>query len=642
MTNRLLFDTETNGLLPALDTIHCVVVKDLGTGETSTYSGHSIPDALSRLEDADVLVGHNIIDFDIPAIKQVYPDFSPRGIIRDTLTISRVVFADLRHWDMRSTSKYPGFPTRLIGSHGLEAWGHRLGFNKGDYSKDMQAKGLDPWENFNQDMLDYCINDVELNAGLLGRLLERWGADLVHNECFTLEHQVQTIINRQQKFGFAFDEAGAGELYGALMQRRGELDKKLQSTFPPHVIPTKSVDHWIDPVTRNTYQRKSEIKGKGSTVVKERVVVGAYRTKEIPFNPGSRHQITARLKEAHGWNPKLFTPDGSAKVDEEVLSSLPYPEAKLLSELFMLDKRIADLATGKKAWLKHIGRDGRIRGRVSTNGAVTGRMTHQIIVNVPSSRAPYGRECRSLFTVPPGARLVGADAEGLELRCLAGFMARYDGGAYITTVLEGKKEDGTDSHSTNARAIGLDPKKTYQIGGQDQTGRDLVKTWFYAFIYGAGDHKLGEILGEGKAAGKRSRQAFSKNLPALGTLVSTVREKIDKPGFLFGKDGRRIYARSKHSALNTLLQGTGAVLMKKALVILDQDLQIGKGLQPGIDYEFVANVHDEWQIEVMDASKADDVGIAACEAIRKAGEHYEFACPLSGSYEVGQTWAETH
>jgi DNA polymerase I-like protein with 3'-5' exonuclease and polymerase domains len=264
------------------------------------------------------------------------------------------------------------------------------------------------------------------------------------------------------------------------------------------------------------------------------------------------------------------------------------------------------------------------------------------MAQVPAGYSPYGHECRELFIVELHKVLVGADAAALELRVLAGYMARYDGGAYVRTVLDGNKDDGTDIHSVNAKALGLDPKGNYFDG---ESGRDIAKTWFYAFLYGAGDAKLGFILSrqkgtEAMAVGKNSRTKFMRNLPALASLVKKIKQAVKERGYLVGLDGRQLHIRSQHAAPNALFQNAGAVLMKKALVILDADLQ-SLGFIPGVHYEFVANVHDEWQIEA-DIDKGEVIGKAAVEAIRKAGEYYNFRCPLDGEYKLGRNWAETH
>jgi DNA polymerase I-like protein with 3'-5' exonuclease and polymerase domains len=263
-------------------------------------------------------------------------------------------------------------------------------------------------------------------------------------------------------------------------------------------------------------------------------------------------------------------------------------------------------------------------------------MTHAYpnIAQTPAGYSPYGEECRECFTVPPGKKLVGADASALEGCCLAGFMARYDNGEYILVVTAGRKEDGTDVHSVTKRAIEID-------------SRDDAKTWFYAYLYGAGDEKLGSILTKmrkpaaNRKRGAQSRSTFVKNMPALGLLVDAVKKSAKaRGGYIRGLDGRWLRVRSEHAALNTLLQSAGAVLMKRALVILDDLLQ-KEGYVPGVNYEFVANVHDEWQIEC-DEGIADNVGRLAVAAIREAGVSFAFRCPLSGEFRVGSSWAETH
>jgi len=605
---RLIFDIETNGLLDATNTIHSLCIKDIDSGNVWSCTDHddgyySITYGLDLLAEAELIVGHNIISFDIPAIQKVAPSWKPKGLIRDTLVMSRLVWPkdDLRDKDFRLKEKGK-LPGQLIGRYSLEAWGYRLGEYKGDF------KG--PWERWTREMQDYCEQDIEVTHRLWNAIAKKeWSED-----SFELEHEVQKIIFRQERFGFLFNTEKARSLYGDLVQRKTELEFKLQEAFPPWDVETVFI-----PKVNN----KTRGYVKGEPFIKR---------KSVTFNPSSRDHIAGRLKAKYGWTPQEFTPDGKPKVDEEVLKHLDYPEAKILNEYLMVDKRLGQLASGKEAWLKAVQPDGRIHGTVITNGAVTGRMTHAKpnVAQVPGNRAPYGHRCRELFEVPKGKMLVGADADALELRCLAAYMAKYDEGAYVKTVLEGKKEDGTDMHSVNARALGCD--------------RDTAKVWFYAFIYGAGDFKLGTILGAPKGkeqdTGKRSRARFLKALPALGTVIEKVKKAVKKKGWLKGLDGRQLSVRSEHASFNTLLQSAGAVLMKQALVILDQTLQ-AKGYVPGKNYEFVANVHDEWQIEC-DEAIAEEIGKSAVTAIIRAGEHFNFGCPLNGAYAVGRSWAETH
>jgi DNA polymerase-1 len=650
---RYVFDIETDGLLHELTGIHCLVLQNIDTGEliscTDRAPGYtSISRGLELLAEADLIVGHNVITFDIPAIKKIHPGWKPRGRVLDTLVMTRLMWPRevLRETDfkLQKSGKLPG---QLIGSFKLEAWGYRLGNYKGDYPG--------PWDKWSVQMQEYCDQDVRVTLDLLKRCEARQWAP----ESIELEHEVQWVVARQERHGFAFDQEVAGRLFAILTQRKTELEQALQDAFPPWVVETPFIP---------------KVNNKKIGYVKGEVFI---KRKIVHFNPASRDHIAHILKDKYNWEPQEFTKDGKPKLDDEVMSSLPYAEAKILAEYLMVEKRLGQIATGKEAWLNHVAWDGRIHGGVITNGAVTGRMTHSKpnIAQVPGlvdkktgQPMPYGKECRDCFIAGPGKILVGCDADALELRCLAGYMAKHDGGSYIKTVLEGKKELGTDMHTVNAKALGC--------------SRDQAKVWFYAFIYGAGDFKLGTILnapeGEEREWGSRSRARFLKNLPALGKITKQVKNRVEgviidpqtkrrlqpveaklkgvpiPPTWLKGLDGRQLRCRSSHSSFNTLLQSAGAILMKKALVILDTQLsgvlpsvigtrgpEAATRFTPGRDYEYIANVHDEWQIEV-EKEIADDVGREAADAIKAAGVAYKFPCPLAGNYAKGRSWADTH
>ena len=621
MMTKLVFDLESNGLLDALSTIHCLGVSNVETGWSGVGNNHSntIEALLNQLQRADVVIGHNIINFDIPAITKVYPWFQLGKQVKvvDTLILSRLIYADLSDWDNKLI-KANKLPQRLFKSHSLEAWGYRLGNNKGEYSGG--------WDAWSQDMEDYCEQDVAVTLQLYKHLM----AQEYSQEAMDLEHSVAHIIQRQTSYGYYFNTQAAVKLWAEWTDKLFMMGQELTQVFKPRVVPKGKPF-----IPKRDNAKMGYVTG---------VPVQKYET--LSFNPNSRAHITAWLKELYDWSPTEFTPSGEPKVDESVLKDLPYPEAIALTKYMTLAKRISQMATGKGAWLHYVdSQTSRIYGSVITNGAVTGRMTHSKpnLAQVPAGYSPYGHECRSLFTVPAGKELVGADAAALELCCLAGYMARLDNGAYIETVLKGDKSNGTDIHSVNAKALGLDPKLIYPDG---QSGRDMAKTWFYAFVYGAGDVKLGTLLTTGnllkvKDAGTASRKRFMKNLPALGTLIKQIQDKVKSQGFLKGLDGRTLHIRGAHSAPNTLLQSAGAILMKKALVILDGKLQADLGLVAGVDYEFVANVHDEWQIEC-NKGLGETIGKIAKESIKLAGEHFGFRCPLDGDYKVGTSWAETH
>ena len=610
-----VFDLETNGLLDVVDKIHCNMIYNTETKQLHRFDPEVglMEDSVRMLMAADTLVGHNIIDYDIPVLKKLYPWFKPKGKVIDTLVWARLAFANIRATDFGRFKKGT-LPGNLIGSHKLEAYGYRLGNYKGDYGKDTD------WQTWDPEMSEYCIQDVNVTNALY----ERCKFINVPQSAVDLEMAVQAIIVRQMHHGILFDYKKAVALCSEMMVKRDALRDDIRATFPPFYKPKYS--------NGKTFTPKRDNAALG-------YVAGAPCTQIqlVDFNPASNQHIYTMLIKKYGWEPLEFTEKSNEpKIDDEILGAMDYPEAKPLAEYKMLNKRIGQISEGKQAWLKYYMEDtGRIHGYVNPMGTVTFRMSHSHpnIAQCPASYSPYGPECRSCFIVPKGYKLVGCDAAGLEARCLGHFLAPFDGGAYADMVINGKKEDGTDVHTVNAKVL--------------KCSRDDAKTWFYAFIYGAGNGKLGAILGKDSKHGAASKAAFKKSLPALAKLLSAIEKAYKQRGHLLGIDGRKLQVRSIHAALNVVLQSAGALLMKKALVIADQNLQY-YGLtnsETGVDgeyaYEFVANVHDEFQAEVLE-ELTDIVGEIFENSIRVAGEVFNWQCPLDAEYMVGDSWNETH
>lgn len=592
---RLVFDIETNGLLNDVSLIHTIVAKDLDTQKVYQFRPHQIDLGLELLMQAEMIIGHNVINYDIPAIKKLYPDFDvPQNKVMDTLVLSRLIWTDLSDRDQRKVEAGV-LESKLRGSHSLKAWGQRLGFHKADYDGG--------WETFNEEMLAYNVRDVEVTERLW-TLIEGKAYSPIAVE---LEHAVAWIVSAQERHGFMFDEHAAYKLVLTLQKRQAELEAELQDTFPPFIQP----DGYVEPKRSVNYK----------DVKRASITAGApyNKIKIVVFNPGSRHHIADRLKKVFGWQPTEFTLDGSPKVDEDVLSKLPYPAAKLLTEYLMIQKRLGQIADGKQGWLKHV-RQGRIHGEMITNGAVTGRATHRSpnLGQVPSCGAPYGHDCRSLFCVQKGKKLVGIDVSGLELRMLAHFMAKYDNGKYGEEVING------DIHTANQKAAGLET-------------RNQAKTFIYAFLYGAGAAKIGSIVGAGAKHGQKLKNQFLEAVPALAQLLKAV-GTASKRGYLVGLDGRHLHVRSEHAALNTLLQSAGALVCKKFLVEFDEEVERRQWRRK---VQQVAWVHDEIQVEA-DEDVAEAVGQMAVDCITKAGQFFNIKVPLTGEYKVGNNWAETH
>lgn len=595
----LIFDLETDGLLEDVTKIHCLVIKDTENGKVDTYIHDDVARGVSRLSTASLqgtkIVGHNVIKYDMPVIYKLCGTvvFNHDNIV-DTIVCTRLIWSNIKDHDVKLL-KEERLPGKLFGSHSLAAWGHRLGNYKGDYTGG--------WETFSQEMLDYNIQDVEVTHTLYEKILSKDYSELA----LELEHEIAWLMAKQERNGFHFDTPKAGILYAKLVQRRGELERELKDYFGSWVI---QLPDFIPARDNKTQGYK-----KGVPVP---------RSKTIEFNPSSRDHIADRLINLYGWKPIDFTEGGKPMVDETVLSGLDYPPCKLLTEYLLIQKRAGQLSEGAQAWLKSE-RKGRIHGSVNPNGAVTGRATHSYpnIAQVPSGDSAYGPECRELFTVPDGWLLVGADASGLELRCLAHFMAKWDGGKYGEILLNG------DIHSVNQEAAGLPT-------------RSNAKTFIYGYLYGAGDAKIGSIVGKDAAEGKRLKAQFLKKTPALKKLRDAVQEAA-KRGYLVGLDGRHLHVRSAHAALNTLLQSAGALICKKWLLILEQNLQAAGLIHDWQgDYAFCAWVHDEVQIACRNQEVADLVAQQAVIAVRMAGEFFDFRCPIDGAFKIGTNWSQTH
>jgi len=551
---KLVIDIETN---MAHSTIWCAVTTDVDTGETIVHKqAHTLK---STMAGYDVFIGHNMIGFDAPVLRNVWGISIRKDQVHDTLVMSRLANPIME------------------GGHSLKNWGKKLNNNKIAFDTTDFDGGL------TEEMITYCIQDVALNVDVYKHLmteLQSWGDNW--KQSFDLEHEVAIEISRQERTGIPFDIQRASILHAEVSDKMAEIEDNLHKIFPPIVE-----------------ERHSEKTGKR---LKDKVTV---------FNVGSRKQIGERLATL-GWKPKEFTENGQPKVDETILSEIKgIPQAEKVAEYLQLQKVNSFLTN----WSKNVTPAGRIHGRVISCGAVTHRMTHHSpnLGQVPSGKALYGKECRELFRPAEGEVMVGADLSGIELRCLAHYMGDPK---YTTQLLDG------DIHSYNQHMAGLPT-------------RDNSKTFIYAFIYGAGDAKIGEIVGKGAGAGRALKSKFMKNVPKLAELIEKVK-RISKKGYLPALDGRRIEVGSEHSALNRLLQGAGAIIAKQWIVEVHKLMRANN-----ITFTQLLMVHDEIQASVRpeDAEKAGQLMV---EAARITGEVLQFRLPIAAEYAVGASWYDTH
>jgi len=450
--------------------------------------------------------------------------------------------------------------------HSLRAWGDRLGFPKME---------LENFKTYTEDTLEYCKNDVDLTEHVYKKLLQDGRA--FSEASIKMEHRIRAIIDQQEKNGFALDIRKAIGLLSRLADEAHDLEAWSKVTFSPNVMELKT------------------------------------KTKYTAFNIGSRQQIAERLMEL-GWKPKHYTDKGNIIVSEEILDGINLEEARKFSRFFLLQKRTAQI----QSWINSYNdTTGRVHGRVLTLRTITGRMAHYNpnMAQVPAIRSPFGKECRDCWTVdnPHTHVLVGTDASGLELRCLAHLMNNEE---YTNEILNG------DVHTANMKMAGL-------------TNRDQAKTFIYAFMYGAGAAKIGKIVGGNKEHGQELINKFLTNIPALKRVRNAVQRAAER-GKIRGVDGRHLYIRSPHSALNTLIQGAGASICKDWLINMVQRVS-----QKGLDVKLVASVHDEYQFEVA-KKDVEQFGTITREAIKDTERNLNFRCPLDSTWKQGSTWAETH
>jgi DNA polymerase I-like protein with 3'-5' exonuclease and polymerase domains len=572
----IVFDIETDNLVLDVKKFWVGVTYCIETKEEKVF--YEAEDMVGYLNRASVLVGHNIIGFDIPALNKLSnTHLDTRLELVDTLLLAKLAYYD--------ADRSFGFS--------LEKFGERLGFRKGDHND---------WSKYSKEMEEYCKRDVQVTYKLYQHLKRktRW----LPKEALELEQEVQRIVTDQHIAGWEFDLKKGRELHVELVQEKEIAEASLWETFKPLFMPKGKVV-----IPKRPFRRM------GVTTA------GPHQPIHLTtFNPGSGKHVVWWVERLYGKQDWKRTEKGSAKTDAETLMEMFSKKewAKPLLHYLEVTKILGQLAEGPKAWLKMVREDNRIHGQADILGAVTGRFTHSNpnLAQVPSIRAYKGKEARSLFTVKRGYKLVGADASGLELRTLSHYLARYDGGAYGRQVLEG------DIHTSNQKAAGLPT-------------RDMAKTFIYGFLYGAGNEKIGTITGGGSKEGAVLKSRFLKKTKGLEKLVQAVKEAAKK-GWIKGISGRRLHIRSPHSALNVLLQSAGAYYMKYWVVAVDKMIK-----EEGYDAQIVGNIHDEIQVEVREdqaekfAKKLEDLFITV-------GEDIGMRIKMEGEARVGRNWAETH
>ena len=597
----LVFDLESDGLYDAVTTIHCIVIHDITAKQTFTYGPDRIADAIDHLATGDVLIGHNLIFYDVPVLQKLH-SFDCKARIIDTLICTRLIWPKEKLYDL-DLEQYPQVPKNLRGSASLKAWGWRLADHKINF-KD--------FSEYSEEMLEYCIQDVNVTT----KLWEHITKENYPEPALKLEHDFALAINKQIRAGVPFDVDACLDLVDDLRAKETQLEAHLKEIFP-------AIEHrtWFTPRVNN--KTRGYVKG-----------VPFEKVRYEEFNPGSRDQIADRLKAKYGWQPEKTTEKGNPVLNDEVLEQLPYPEAKPLAEYMLLKKRLGQIADGNNAWLKLVNNDsGRMHGDVVTNGCITSRCSHRNpnMAQVPANYSPYGKECRALFHAPQGWTMIGVDAKALELRCLAGYLSLWDGGEYARVVTNPE----IDIHDYNREKFGV-------------ATRDISKRLLYAVLYGAGYLKAGSIVDPNekdeevlRKLGKTAINSFMRGVPALKELKSRIETNIATRGYLIGLDRRILYCRSAFKGLNVLLQSAGALLMKQVTISVHNNIENNLKLVHDQDWQQLLSIHDEIQL----ACKPEHVKSIQQECLNafpQAQEFFGFGCIIEGDSRIGTNWSETH
>lgn len=579
------------------------------------------------------VIGHNILQFDIRVIKEILDVDISSSPILDTLVLSRLLRYD------------------LAGGHSLESWGERLGIKK-------IGTDITDWSKLTDEMVQRCHSDTRIPIGIVNHY-RRFLVDPNWDASIQLEHHTASVCELMHETGFPFDVDKAKELYGELFREVQKLDQELLSAFPPIPKPDKEITPKLTKSGTFSLSNLRWFDGDFGTLYP-----GAPFTRLVweEFNPGSPRQIVDRLNKA-GWKPtdktkghqealklgKKLPPEKREffeqfgwKVSEENLSTLPdtAPEAaKTLRRRIVLASRLSDL----EEWLNLCKKDSenvtRIYGHFNPIGAWTHRLSHAKpnLANIPV--ADHGKSdpsefeieinrindtMRSLFGPRPNYRLIGTDADGLQMRVFAHYVNDPD---LTRALVEGKKENGTDIHSLHQRKLG-EPCKS----------RQDAKTFIYAWLLGAGVAKVAAILGCSFEDARRAVENFIESYPGLAELKRTIIPRDASKGFFVGLDGRKVVCDSEHLMLAGYLQNGEAIIMKGACREWMAELRRNK-----IDFELYTWPHDEWQTGV-----PDDSGIISfvqrvqIDAIRHQADRLNLNCPLEGSSDVGNSWLETH
>jgi DNA polymerase I-like protein with 3'-5' exonuclease and polymerase domains len=622
-------DLEADGLLPEATRLWCGVFKDIRTGEVWAFEPDDVDKIPAFMDTCHALVMHNGIGYDWPLLRKLY-GYEYNGIKVDTLLMSRL---------QRPHRSAPWGCTK--GPHSVEAWGVRLGRHKPEH---------EDWTQFSPEMLHRCSEDVEIQHQIYRELLaEGKGQDWTRAHKLTFK--LFDILERQEQYGWLVDRPYMDQCISTLTRWMDRIDSKVVPFLPLKTIKEKKTKgeygYVKKPFLKKGGYTKQTLDWMDGTDLDPDTNPVAGPFSRVSFeiiDIGSNQQVKDFLLD-EGWIPQKWnTNDAGERTSPKLSHDEPFQgiesgPGRLIARRVQCRHRRSQI----EGWIKVIREDGRISQGIG-GIASTGRLTHRRIVNVPGGDVFFGKQMRKVFICKPGYKIVGVDSAGCQNRMLAG---RVGDPNFTKTLIDGNKQDKTSIHYVNQAAItkvaGITP--SYKI----------CKNLNYAFLFGASDNKLASTANVPQDRGAMIRKGLLSVSPGLERLVnelteewrSTAKTRIGKwgrkeyyNGYIIGLDGRPVYIESEHCLLVYMLQSDEAILMQYALLFLYKWCK-QKGWTHGVEYGFVANVHDEIQAEVRD-DIVEEYSILAEQAIVTAGEYLKIDCPHEGEADVGINWYETH
>lgn len=620
---RLIFDIEGDGLLPTLSQVHCICIADYDTGKTWSFTPDNLNSAYDVLNNAEVLAGHNIIGYDLPALKKIF-GWEFNCMLHDTLLMSQ-------------SMNFKRFPN---GRHRLEDWGESLGFPKIEFNN---------FSQFSEEMLKYCENDVQLNVKVYHQLLQEFKKIVSVNPFFRQalrnEHDVARFCQRAEERGWLFDKDSCENLMIDMEAEMAGTEAVINPLLPIKIVATDKCKGVVEPknprwLKNGNYDiHTARWFGIDQTtgMDEDRLVEGPYSRVEFIHPDMSNMDSVKEFLYSIGWEPD----DWNRKKDENgnwVNTTPKLSESSLLA-LGEFGEIINAYTTTKsrhgilKGWLENLDSQSRLHGVNFTIGTPTGRGRHSVIVNVPGAEEPWGKQIRSLFRADRGKKIIGADSSGNQFRALCHYLKNEE---YTELVLTG------DVHQKNADILTAILQEMGVYGEGEVVARKTAKPFIYAFLFGAGGEKLALIvLGKrNKKIGNKLKNEFIKRVPGLAELTEKLEKiywKTSQYGnpYIPGIDGRRIYCDSSHKSLNYLLQAFEAISCKAAVAWIMRRLDEEK-----IPWDPLVWYHDEFEIEV-DEGYAEVVKEMSIEAYRESGKVFGMMI-LDGAAKIGDSWYDVH